>query len=54
MIKYETPPSDFARREQQDGLKLTLETSRAKYKFVFIHHLGGGETKDGLRQFALN
>ena len=34
-------------REQYDWLKRTLETSHAKYKFVFIHHLVGGETREG-------
>lgn len=29
-------------KEQYDWLKTTLEKSRAKYKFVFIHHLVGG------------
>ncbi len=34
-------------RTQYDWLKQTLETSRAKYKFIFIHHLVGGETREG-------
>jgi hypothetical protein len=34
-------------RSQYDWLKRTLETSRAKFKFVFIHHLAGGESKEG-------
>ena len=34
-------------RTQYDWLKRTLETSRAKYKFIFIHHLVGGETREG-------
>ena len=34
-------------RTQYDWLKRTLETSHAKYKFVFIHHLVGGETREG-------
>lgn len=34
-------------REQYDWLKRTLETSRAKFKFVFIHHLVGGQTREG-------
>ena len=29
-------------KEQYDWLKNTLETSKAKFKFVFIHHLVGG------------
>lgn len=29
-------------RDQYDWLKQTLETSQAKYRFVFIHHLAGG------------
>lgn len=29
-------------KEQYDWLKRTLETSKAKFKFVFIHHLVGG------------
>lgn len=33
--------------EQYQWLKRTLETSRAKFKFVFIHHLVGGETPEG-------
>ncbi len=33
--------------EQYEWLKRTLETSRAKFKFVFIHHLVGGETSEG-------
>lgn len=33
-------------KEQYDWLKSTLETSQAKFKFVFIHHLVGG-AKDG-------
>ena len=33
-------------RAQYDWLKHTLETSHAKYKFVFIHHLVGGETRE--------
>lgn len=31
---------------QYDWLKSTLESSRAKYKFVFIHNLVGGNDKD--------
>lgn len=34
-------------KEQYDWLKHTLETSRAKYKFVFIHHLVGGVDRQG-------
>ena len=34
-------------REQYDWLKRTLETSRAKFKFVFIHHLVGGADRQG-------
>jgi hypothetical protein len=33
-------------REQYDWLKTTLEGSQAKYKFIFIHHLVGGISKD--------
>ena len=32
---------------QYDWLKHTLETSRAKFKFVFIHHLVGGKDRQG-------
>jgi predicted phosphodiesterase len=34
-------------REQYDWLRRTLAASRAKYTFVFIHHLVGGETREG-------
>lgn len=34
-------------RDQYEWLKRTLETSRAKFKFVFIHHLVGGVNPDG-------
>ena len=34
-------------KEQYDWLKSTLENSKAKYKFVFIHHLVGGEKNEG-------
>lgn len=34
-------------REQYDWLKKTLETSKAKWKFVFIHNLVGGIGRDG-------
>jgi len=34
-------------KEQYDWLKSTLETSDAKYKFIFIHHLVGGTELDG-------
>jgi 3',5'-cyclic AMP phosphodiesterase CpdA len=34
-------------RTQYDWLARTLERSRAKYKFVFLHHLVGGETPEG-------
>lgn len=34
-------------RPQYDWLKRTLEMSRAKFKFIFIHHLVGGEGKEG-------
>ena len=34
-------------REQYDWLRRTLEGSHAKFKFVFIHHLAGGESKEG-------
>lgn len=33
--------------DQYQWLKRTLETSRAKFKFVFIHHLVGGATPEG-------
>ena len=33
--------------EQYSWLKKTLETSQAKWKFVFIHQLVGGAGKDG-------
>ncbi len=33
--------------EQYQWLKRTLETSKAKFKFVFTHHLVGGETPEG-------
>ncbi len=33
--------------EQYRWLKKTLETSKAKFKFVFIHHLVGGGTPEG-------
>ena len=33
-------------KEQYDWLARTLETSKAKYRFVFIHHLVGGSGKD--------
>jgi hypothetical protein len=34
-------------KEQYDWLKSTLETSDAKFKFVFIHNLVGGNNTDG-------
>lgn len=34
-------------KEQYDWLKRTLQTSRAKFKFVFIHHLVGGADRQG-------
>lgn len=34
-------------REQYDWLKRTLETSKAKFRFVFIHHLVGGADRQG-------
>jgi predicted phosphodiesterase len=34
-------------REQYDWLARTLAGSTAKYKFVFLHHLAGGETPEG-------
>jgi hypothetical protein len=34
-------------REQYEWLKKTLETSKAKYKFVFLHNLIGGLDMDG-------
>jgi hypothetical protein len=33
-------------KAQYDWLKSTLETSRSKYKFIFIHHLVGGNNTD--------
>ncbi|MBI3880590.1 MAG: metallophosphoesterase [Verrucomicrobia bacterium] len=33
--------------EQYQWLKRTLETSKAKFKFIFLHHLVGGETREG-------
>lgn len=33
-------------REQYDWLQQTLQRTRAKYRFVFIHHLVGGKGKD--------
>lgn len=33
-------------KTQYDWLKTTLENSHAKYKFVFIHHLVGGNSKE--------
>jgi len=33
--------------EQYQWLKRTLEASKAKFKFVFIHHLVGGATPEG-------
>lgn len=34
-------------REQYEWLRRTLATSQAKFTFVFIHHLVGGETREG-------
>jgi hypothetical protein len=34
-------------KTQYDWLKHTLETSRAKFQFVFIHHLVGGADRQG-------
>jgi predicted phosphodiesterase len=34
-------------RGQYDWLKRTLENSHSKFKFVFIHHLAGGESREG-------
>lgn len=34
-------------KEQYDWLRRTLETSQAKYTFVFTHHLVGGQTPEG-------
>lgn len=34
-------------RAQYDWFKRTLETSRARFKFVFIHHLVGGADRQG-------
>jgi hypothetical protein len=54
---YTTPkpsPSDLNNnwnwtlgKEQYDWLKATLDSSSAKYKFVFIHNLVGGSNTDG-------
>jgi len=33
--------------EQYHWLKQTLENSRARFKFVFVHHLVGGATREG-------
>lgn len=34
-------------REQYEWLRTTLARSRARFTFVFIHHLVGGETREG-------
>jgi hypothetical protein len=34
-------------REQYEWLRSTLAASRAKFTFIFIHHLVGGETREG-------
>ncbi len=34
-------------KEQYEWLRRTLETSKAKFTFVFTHHLVGGETPEG-------
>lgn len=34
-------------REQYEWLRATLARSRARFTFVFIHHLVGGETREG-------
>jgi len=34
-------------KEQEEWLRRTLETSKAKFAFVFTHHLVGGETARG-------
>ena len=34
-------------QEQYNWLKRTLEASRARFKFIFIHHLVGGATREG-------
>ena len=34
-------------REQYEWLRKTLAESRAKFTFVFLHHLVGGETREG-------
>ncbi|MCX6956723.1 MAG: metallophosphoesterase [Verrucomicrobia bacterium] len=34
-------------REQYEWLRRTLATSRAKFTFVFVHNLVGGETREG-------
>jgi hypothetical protein len=34
-------------REQYEWLRKTLAGSRAKFTFVFLHHLVGGETREG-------
>ena len=33
--------------QQYNWLKHTLESSHSKFKFVFIHHLSGGESREG-------
>ena len=33
--------------EQYAWLKRTLETSKAKFKFIFLHHLVGGDSHEG-------
>jgi predicted phosphodiesterase len=34
-------------REQYDWLAHTLAASKARYRFLFLHHLAGGETAEG-------
>ncbi len=41
-------------REQYDWLKKTLETSKAKYKFVFAHNLIGGANMNGLMRGGIS
>ena len=41
-------------KEQYDWLKKTLETSKAKYKFVFAHNLIGGAEMNGLMRGGIS
>lgn len=46
----DTPVDNWGRtlgREQYDWLARTLAGSTAKFKFIFMHHLAGGETPEG-------